>query len=60
VIRDLRTRGSWLNQVKIWFSTLERKTLHRASFTSVRQLREDIDAFIETYNHNTELRLDQN
>jgi transposase len=46
------TRASWLNQVEIWFSILEGKSLHGASFTSVKQLREHIDAFIESYNHN--------
>src|ERR1043166_298421 len=44
------TRASWLNQVEIWFSILEGKSLHGASFTSVKQLREHIDAFIESYN----------
>jgi transposase len=46
------TRASWLNQVEIWFSILEGKSLHGASFTSVKQLKEHIDAFIEAYNHN--------
>jgi transposase len=44
------TRASWLNQVEIWFSILEGKSLHGASFTSVEQLREHIDAFIAAYN----------
>ena len=44
------TRASWLNQVEIWFSILEGKSLHGASFTSVKQLREHIDAFIDSYN----------
>jgi transposase len=44
------TRASWLNQVEIWFSILEGKSLHGASFTSVKQLKEHIDAFIEAYN----------
>ena len=44
------TRASWLNQVEIWFSILENKSLHGASFTSVKQLREHIDAFIDAYN----------
>src|SRR6266478_1960673 len=44
------TRASWLNQVEIWFSILQAKSLHGASFTSVKQLREHIDAFIEAYN----------
>jgi transposase len=44
------TRASWLNQVEIWFSILEGKSLHGASFASVKQLREHIDAFITAYN----------
>jgi transposase len=44
------THASWLNQVEIWFSILARSALNGASFTSVRQLRQAIDAFIETYN----------
>jgi transposase len=44
------TRASWLNQVEIWFSILEGKSLAGASFTSVKQLKEHIDAFIEAYN----------
>jgi len=44
------TRASWLNQVEIWFSILAGKSLRGASFTSVTQLRQHIDAFIETYN----------
>ena len=55
------TRASWLNQVEIWFSILQDKSLHGASFTSVAQLREHIDAFIDAYNENAHaLRLDQN
>jgi transposase len=46
------TSASWLNQVEIWFSILEGQSLHGASFSSVRQLREHIDAFIDTYNRN--------
>jgi transposase len=46
------TRASWLNQVEIWFSILEGKSLKGASFTSVEQLRDHIDAFIENYNRN--------
>lgn len=44
------TRASWLNQVEIWFSILEGKSLHGASFSSVTQLKEHIDAFINAYN----------
>jgi len=44
------TRASWLNQVEIWFSILEGKSLRGASFTSIEQLRQHIDAFIDSYN----------
>jgi hypothetical protein len=45
-------RASWLNQVEIWFSILQGKSLQGVSFTSVRQLKEHIDPFIEDYNKN--------
>jgi transposase len=46
------TYASWLNQVEIWFSILQGNSLTDASFTSVKQLREHIDTFIEAYNEN--------
>ena len=46
------TRASWLNQVENWFSILQGNSLKDASFTSVKQLRAHIDAFIEAYNEN--------
>jgi hypothetical protein len=48
------TRASWLNQVECWFSILQEQSLGDASFTSVEQLREHIDAFVETYNKTAE------
>jgi transposase len=48
------THASWLNQVEIWFSILARSTLDGASFTSTTQLRQAIDAFIESYNQHAE------
>ena len=44
------TRSSWLNQIETWFSILQGQSLNGASFTSVEQLQEHIDAFISTYN----------
>jgi len=44
------TRSSWLNQVEIWFSILQGQSLSGASFTSVAELQEHIDAFIKAYN----------
>ncbi len=44
------THASWLNQIEIWFSILTRRALRGASFISVKQLRQAIDNFIESYN----------
>lgn len=44
------THASWLNEVEIWFSILWKRALRGASFTSIRQLRQAIDDFIEAYN----------
>src|SRR3984957_17272476 len=44
------TSASWLNQVEIWFSILQSQSLSGASFTSLEQLKEHIDAFINVYN----------
>jgi transposase len=40
------TRASLLNQVEIWFSILEGKSLQCASFTSVNELRDHIEVTI--------------
>jgi transposase len=45
------THASWLNQVEVWFSILSSHALAGASFTSPRQLREQIDAFTAAYNN---------
>jgi len=44
------TSASWLNQVEVWFSIFEKRSLYGASFTSVEQLREHIDAFVVAHN----------
>jgi transposase len=44
------THASWLNQVEVWFSILEVKSLRGASFTKVHELRRHIDAFAAAYN----------
>jgi transposase len=44
------TRSSWLNQIETWFSILQGQSLSGASFTSVEELQEHIDAFIANYN----------
>jgi len=48
------TRASWLNQVEGWFSILQGQSLAGASFSSVEQLKQHINAFIETYNETAE------
>ena len=44
------TSASWLNQVEVWFSILQGKSLKGASFTSVQQLKQHINDFIAAYN----------
>lgn len=44
------THASWLNQIEVWFSILSAKALRGASFRSVKELIEQIDAFIAAYN----------
>ncbi len=44
------THASWLNQIEIWFSILSGKSLNRASFQTVDQLKTHINAFIADYN----------
>ena len=46
------TSASWINQVERWFAELTRKQLRRGVHTSVRQLENDIQAFIEQHNKN--------
>ncbi len=46
------TSASWLNQVEIWFGILSRKTLSGASFESIAQLTQAIEAFITAQNQN--------
>ena len=46
------TSASWLNQVEIWFSILQAKSLTGASFTSIKQLTKHMDDFIAAYNIN--------
>jgi transposase len=43
------THASWLNQVECWFSILWRQALRGLNATSVRDIRNSIDAFVEVY-----------
>lgn len=44
------TSGSWLNMVEIWFGIIERHTIHRGAFPSVRDLTAKIRDFITGWN----------
>ena len=41
---------SWLNQIEIWFSIINRRLLRRKSYISIQELKESILRFIEQYN----------
>ena len=45
------TYSSWLNQVEIWFSKIERDVIARGIFTSVRDLRKKLMNYIRLYNN---------
>ena len=44
------TYSSWLNQVELWFSKIERDFLYRGVFTSTKQLARGIMTYIRKYN----------
>src|SRR5256886_8019490 len=44
------TYSSWLNQVEIWFSKIERDVISRGVFTSIPDLRRKLMAYIIRYN----------
>ena len=44
------THASWLNQVELFFSILERRLLRRGEFASTEELADRIIAFIKDYN----------
>jgi transposase len=44
------TYSSWLNQVEIWFSKIQRAVIARGVFTSVKDLERKLMRFIRNYN----------
>ncbi|ABB32268.1 transposase, IS630 family [Geobacter metallireducens GS-15] len=44
------TSASWLNAVEGWFAQLERRAIHRGVFTSVKELRDEIQRFNKVHN----------
>lgn len=49
-IPTLPTNASWLDQIEIWFSLLQRKLLHPNHFSSLDDLERTIQDFITHYN----------
>lgn len=44
------TYSSWLNQVARWFALITERAIRRNSFTSVRELKQQIELFVQRYN----------
>ncbi|MFN2398840.1 MAG: IS630 family transposase [Gemmatimonadaceae bacterium] len=44
------TYSSWLNQIELWFSKIERDLIHRGVFTSTKDLARRIMRYIRHYN----------
>jgi putative transposase len=44
------TYSSWLNQVERWFGLITQRAIRRGSFTSVRDLRRQIEHFVADWN----------
>lgn len=42
--------ASWLNQVEIYFSVVQRKVVHPNDFTDLAQVRDRVRAFEDRYN----------
>lgn len=42
--------ASWLNQVEIYFSVVQRKVVHPNDFTDLAQVRDRLQAFEDRYN----------
>ena len=46
------TYSSWLNQVERWFALITERAIRRNSFASVRELKQQIELFVQRYNAN--------
>lgn len=44
------TSSSWLNQVERWFGRITQQSIRRGSFTTVKQLIQRIESFVQYYN----------
>jgi transposase len=50
VLHYTPTYSSWLNQVELWFSKIERDVIARGVFTSLTDLRRKLMRYIKQYN----------
>jgi hypothetical protein len=50
VVHFVPFHASWLNMIEIWFGILKAKCLRHSHFFSVAELRQSIQAFIDTWN----------
>ena len=48
------TSGSWLNMVEIFFGIITRQAIRRGTFTSVKDLTNAIETFIDAWNERCE------
>jgi transposase len=42
--------ASWMNQIEIWFGILARKVIRRGNFTSLADLQQRLEAFVDYFN----------
>src|SRR5690348_1441754 len=47
------TYSSWLNQVERWFGLITQRAIRRGTFTSVADLIQKIDSFVQHYNRSS-------
>ena len=47
------THASWLNQIELWFSILQRRIIRRGNFADTNDLGRKIIKFVEAYNKNS-------
>jgi putative transposase len=49
-MHSIPTYSAWLNQVERWFGLIPQRAIRRATFTSVEDLIQKIDSFVQPYN----------
>jgi hypothetical protein len=49
-VLETASHASWMNLVECWFSIAERQSIHRGTYTSVKDLNAKIRAFINGWN----------